>query len=594
MLTNRGWWLLFIATVITLMGTAVSFARGPFIALLGLSLAIWVLFIGAGFVWAVRQTLSRLEIEREWRDERGPVATLWLNRTFTVVVRVRTRSRWSTPWVVIDDRLPVGATLVAGQSHGTFQWRRNEWVEWRYSIRCQAAGRMRFEGLRLRFADAQGFYFFETFLREPRNILVLPSLTEAELIQRDVKRQNILLPPGVHRLRQSGSGSELLDLRDYRPGDSPKLIAWKVSARKDKLITKEFESDVPVRCTLVLDGSSAVRLGPPGETALSRSIQIAAGLAEAILARRDPIGLLLFDETTTDYLEPARGRRHLLEILRRLGEIGLRPPATPNPDLALVGPLAEALMYEIFPDLLERSVNRFSIWSAIWSPRPEYLRNLTLGDAVFPWRRRFSPRAWREEARRKRLAAVLTCAESLPLGGGALLAEDDRRLALTMQQFLSRHQIWYPVPVLDDQGRHRFLHPEKIEIVASAMLRAVRRGRDNELFILLVHLLGLREHLEPLRKVIRVALGRHHRVVVIVPWPAEVPFPDSSRAQSSQLLSWDAWLRQEVAAWYRGEFEELRRDLARLGVTVVPARAEEAVPLILERMEQLRVGGIRR
>ena len=31
------------------------------------------------------------------------------------------------------------------------------------------------------------------------------------------------------------SGSELLDLRDYIPGDAPKMIAWKASARRDRL-----------------------------------------------------------------------------------------------------------------------------------------------------------------------------------------------------------------------------------------------------------------------------------------------------------------------------------------------------------------------
>ena len=39
------------------------------------------------------------------------------------------------------------------------------------------------------------------------------------------------------------------------PGDPPRTIAWKVSARRDRLITKEFESEVPVRCTLFLDTS---------------------------------------------------------------------------------------------------------------------------------------------------------------------------------------------------------------------------------------------------------------------------------------------------------------------------------------------------
>src|SRR5206468_7778196 len=77
------------------------------------------------------------------------------------------------------------------------------------------------------------------------------------------KRHNQLPPPGLHRLRHAGSGSELLDLRDYQPGDPPRTIAWKVSAKRDRLVTREYESEVPVRCTLFLDASSSVRVPSP-------------------------------------------------------------------------------------------------------------------------------------------------------------------------------------------------------------------------------------------------------------------------------------------------------------------------------------------
>ena len=88
------------------------------------------------------------------------------------------------------------------------------------------------------------------------------------------KQRNQQLPPGVHRLRSGGSGSELLDLRDYRTGDPPKTIAWKVSARRDRLITKVFENEVPIRCTLFVDVSSSVRVPTKQGTALQLFLQI--------------------------------------------------------------------------------------------------------------------------------------------------------------------------------------------------------------------------------------------------------------------------------------------------------------------------------
>jgi uncharacterized protein (DUF58 family) len=126
-----------------------------------------------------------------------------------------------------------------------------------------------------RDADVQGFFYRAWFVREGRSLRVLPTLSDERGRSPTSKRVNLLTPPGVHRLRRPGSGSELLDLRDYMPGDPPKTIAWKVSARRDRLITKEFESEVPLRCTLLVDTSNSVRVGRQ-RNALARLVEVAA------------------------------------------------------------------------------------------------------------------------------------------------------------------------------------------------------------------------------------------------------------------------------------------------------------------------------
>src|SRR5207247_11330162 len=132
-----------------------------------------------------------------------------------------------------------------------------------------------------------------------REYRVLPPLADVRGHRPTVKRHNLLPSPGVHRLHRAGSGSELLDLRDYLPGDPPKTIAWKVSARRDRLITKEFESEVPLRCTLFVDASQSVRVGPRGQNALARLIDVAPAVAQGNSAHRDLTGLCLLAEGLT-------------------------------------------------------------------------------------------------------------------------------------------------------------------------------------------------------------------------------------------------------------------------------------------------------
>src|SRR5947209_4105897 len=211
MLTPRGWWLLLVTLFVTAMGVAISVQRGATIAVLGLTILAWIVVEWCRFLVALRWTQPLIQVERELHDDRGPVVTLWAQRSFTVVVRLTCDSRLPTPFVMMDDRFPFGVELVGGTTYAAGVLRRGEIIEVRYRLRCRSAGPVRFEGLRLRFADPQGFFYHEAFLRQPLVFPTFPPLVDADLKQHTTKRYNILMPPGIHRLHRAGGGSELLD-----------------------------------------------------------------------------------------------------------------------------------------------------------------------------------------------------------------------------------------------------------------------------------------------------------------------------------------------------------------------------------------------
>src|SRR5207244_8066975 len=129
------------------------------------------------------------------------------------------------------------------------------------------------------------------------------------------------------------------------PGDPPRTIAWKPSARRDRLITKEFENEVPLRCPLFVDISHSVRIGPVGRNALARLVEICAAVAQASAGVRDLTGICLFDDERVTVLKrPARGARHLIELLNLLADASSLAPATGAARLGVLVPLAHALV----------------------------------------------------------------------------------------------------------------------------------------------------------------------------------------------------------------------------------------------------------
>ena len=367
LLTSRGWWFLFLIIVQIALGLILLERAGPIIVLIGLILLAWFSFEWLSFQVRIHFALPKLSVRRTLRTARREASIVWAGQQFEVVVAVALEGRIGLPYLTLQDRPPSGCDRVSGRDNTATALGANDLAEITYSLSCPVPGEIRFEGVRVQIADLQGFFYRRSFIRQPRTYLALPPLADAEGKRRSTKSHNVLPPPGLHRLRQSGGGSELHDLRDYLPGDPPKMIAWKLSARRDRLLIKEFESDVPVRCTLFVDTSQSVRLGPARETMLTQLTTIASGVSQAALSDRDHVGLVLFDDNQTEILAPARTSRHLIDLLHRLARANSAAPVSPAGDVGALLQLANPLAHEIYPELMDRRINRLPI-AMFWRP----------------------------------------------------------------------------------------------------------------------------------------------------------------------------------------------------------------------------------
>ncbi len=127
----------------------------------------------------------------------------------------------------------------------------------------------------------------------------------------------------LRRFRNSREEHEFRGLREYRPGDHPKWIHWRYTARCGQWMVKEFETPQAKRVVLLLD-TNLQRLGARRLPAFELAISFAATAARE-LARRGC-------EVTTLTLPPgepaqrttvSRERRNMDVFLEQLA--GLRP-----------------------------------------------------------------------------------------------------------------------------------------------------------------------------------------------------------------------------------------------------------------------------
>ena len=143
---------------------------------------------------------------------------------------------------------------------------------------------------------------------------------------------------GAHRAgerptRLGGSGSEVLELRDYRRGDPLRVIDWKASARRRRLVSRDFSTDQHLEIMLAIDAGRASALGAGDVDRLSLYVNIAARLAQRACELDDAVGVLAFAAQPLAAIAPARGDAAVVRIRALLAACRAQPSES-NPILA--------------------------------------------------------------------------------------------------------------------------------------------------------------------------------------------------------------------------------------------------------------------
>ncbi len=99
-------------------------------------------------------------------------------------------------------------------------------------------------------ASADGLYLAGPLIGPELHATVVPSVEKVGGLE---------LPPilggwaGEHRSRRPGQGGDLIDLREFAPGDRLRSIHWRAYARHQKLFVRRTQSDADTEFVLCLD-----------------------------------------------------------------------------------------------------------------------------------------------------------------------------------------------------------------------------------------------------------------------------------------------------------------------------------------------------
>jgi uncharacterized protein (DUF58 family) len=193
-------------------------------------------------------------------------------------------------------------------------------VELTYSIRPLMRGRHVLPATSVRVAGPLKLGLRPLRVGGGHEVRVYPNVMAVGRYQNLIRRSR-LREMGISTARQRGLGTEFESLRDYTPGDDPSKIDWKATARRAKLISRNYQAERSQTIMLCLDAGRMMTTEIDGMSRFDHAVNSALLLAHVALGHGDGVGLVVFGGGVVRYLPPRKGHQNLPRIVEALYDV---------------------------------------------------------------------------------------------------------------------------------------------------------------------------------------------------------------------------------------------------------------------------------
>ena len=176
-----------------------------------------------------------------------------------------------------------------------------EGAEARVAALPVALGRFAWPALRGRVRGTLGLAWWTRRFAVPGAIAVEPDILGG------ARRPGGFASGGASQRAVAGSGSELHDLREYRPGDPLRAIDWKASARVGRWIARERFTEQHLDILLMVDVGRTSGVVVDRLARLGHYVNAACRFAEHAIRNEDRVGLVTFADVPLVALPPGHG-----------------------------------------------------------------------------------------------------------------------------------------------------------------------------------------------------------------------------------------------------------------------------------------------
>lgn len=360
--SRRVYLLLLLGTVIGLVVAIVGTITGS--GWLGFAILLTLIWDGLILLltlvdgWRVKS--DRVQLERL------PIGRLSIGRHNSVYLKLHANR---PAMLQIRDYYPPVFTATPEVLHVRVPANRDE--ELTYTVLPSQRGEYNWGMIQLRQLGAWGLAWHQWSVAQAEAVAVYPDLIGLRSLS---IRLTIQSTGNLKRAQRLGMGTEFAELREYSVGDDPRLIDWKATARRSRLLLRVLEPEHEQTLIILLDSGRLMTAQVQGLARFDWGMNAVLSLALAGLHRGDRVGVGVFDRQLHTWVPPERGQNQLNKLIDRLTPLQptLREPDYLGAVTTVTQQQTRRALVVLLTDLVDKTASA-ELLSAMARLSPRYL-----------------------------------------------------------------------------------------------------------------------------------------------------------------------------------------------------------------------------
>ncbi len=389
------------------------------------------LFLLALIDWRVSRLPADLRIEREF----GNRFAIGDSNEVRLKITNETGRDFN---LQLKDEFPTQLELI-GRREGSLKSESNTTSTLIYELKPAKRGRYEFGKIAVRNLSKLGLVWCQTETGEKQTIKVYPNMRRAREVELAALGAQSLIAAQRRSVRR-GEGRDFESMREYVTGDELRHVSWTATARRGKLVTRQYQIERDQTILVAIDAGRLMTGRIENESKFDSAVQATLALMSAGMRGGDNVGIAVFGRRVKKFLPPKRGVEYMDAALELLHDV---EPEMVEPSYSralefIQGNLKKRALVVILTDIVDEDGSK-ELLNSLKLLRPRHLPIVvTIGDRDLRQTVRAAPQTTRELFQQSVAEEVLqnreTALRKIETLGGMALDVTTRTLAPQLLQ----------------------------------------------------------------------------------------------------------------------------------------------------------------